>query len=380
MKFRHAFAAVSTLGLLATSTASAQFLPRVNGLAYGNSISIGHTANPEYDLDIRNNHLRAVYVESAVNSGRSTSIFARNGSIVGTAIFGLGSSAGGRNVGVYGKTNSPIGKGVLGHAEQGSGVHGRTSIGVAVLGESTGNGYAGMFLGGENYFENNVGIGVVNPAMPLHVSGNVRLDNSRIYFGAPNENNGDLIFLGRENLAGDVSTLTLQLGSDQTPTGQTDWFRIRTGNAALIWFSSNGDAFKPNGGAWSVLSDERAKHDIEELDGTLDKLLDLHGKSFYYNDPTAMGAGEGQRVGFIAQEVEDVFPQWVGEMDDGTKTLSITGFEAMAVEALRDLRQEKDAQIAALDKELGTVRSENEELAKRLATLEAMLRELTAAE
>ena len=51
----------------------------------------------------------------------------------------------------------------------------------------------------------------------------------------------------------------------------------------------------------------------------------------------------------IAQEVEQVFPQWVSQSSpDAYKQLAFSGFEALTVEALRDLRSEKDAEIAHL--------------------------------
>lgn len=74
----------------------------------------------------------------------------------------------------------------------------------------------------------------------------------------------------------------------------------------------------------------------------------------------------------MAQEVERVFPDWVREREDGMKLVSVRGFEALSVAALRDLRAEKDAEIDAL-------RSENSELRARLDAVEATLARLAAA-
>jgi hypothetical protein len=41
----------------------------------------------------------------------------------------------------------------------------------------------------------------------------------------------------------------------------------------------------------------------------------------------------------VAQEVEEVFPEWVGRDSEGSKTVCIRGFEALTIEALRELRQ-----------------------------------------
>ncbi|MGH7134044.1 MAG: tail fiber domain-containing protein [Phycisphaerales bacterium] len=137
-------------------------------------------------------------------------------------------------------------------------------------------------------------------------------------------------------------------------------------NATL---SVNGTASKPGGGAWSTFSDARLKQDIRPLDNALARLLRLHGVSFAYTDPAAIGELAGPRVGFVAQDVETVFPDWVSTAAGagGYKMLTIRGFEALAVEALRDLRAEKDAQIESL-------RRENTELKAQLDRIEAALK------
>lgn len=124
----------------------------------------------------------------------------------------------------------------------------------------------------------------------------------------------------------------------------------------------NGSAGKPGGGSWSVASDVRLKKNIQPLQGALDKLLQLHGVTFEYKDPEAINELPGQRMGLIAQEVEKVFPDWVEEGPDGMKRLTVRGFEALTIEALRQVREEKDARIARLEEENAAVRHELAEL------------------
>jgi hypothetical protein len=114
----------------------------------------------------------------------------------------------------------------------------------------------------------------------------------------------------------------------------------------------NGEAGKPGGGSWAAASDRRLKKDIQDLKGVLDKLLSLRGVSFEYKDPQAINELSGKQIGMIAQEVERVFPQWIDEGADGYKRLTFRGFEALVVEALRELRDEKDAKIASLEARL----------------------------
>ena len=137
--------------------------------------------------------------------------------------------------------------------------------------------------------------------------------------------------------------------------------------------SVNGDAGKPGGGSWSVFSDRRLKKSVEDLDGALETLLDLRGVSFEYKDAAAIGELEGERRGFIAQEVEGVLPDWVEDTETGYKQLTIRGFEAFAVEGLRELNDRRDAEIAKKDAEIAALRDELGSLKNEFASLKAMV-------
>ncbi|MFN0132660.1 MAG: tail fiber domain-containing protein [Phycisphaerales bacterium] len=186
----------------------------------------------------------------------------------------------------------------------------------------------------------------------------------------------------RKTFVGMAAALALCAGSASVMaqgTGITYQGQLKNSGAAVnsatdkqfsLWTMAAGgfagQALKNGGGAWAVLSDARAKHDIAPLTGALDKLSQLQGRTYFYNNPKTVGPGEGQCTGFVAQEVEEVFPEWIGTLADGTKTLSITGFEALTVESLKTLRAEKDAQIAR-------VKADNEALKARLEKIEALL-------
>jgi hypothetical protein len=114
----------------------------------------------------------------------------------------------------------------------------------------------------------------------------------------------------------------------------------------------NGGAAKPGGGSWSSLSDARLKHDVATLQHSLEKLLALRGVSFVYDQPAAIHELPGVRIGMLAQDVEKIFPDWVEIGADGYRRLTYRGFEALTVEALRELRREKDAEIAVLRGEI----------------------------
>ena len=94
------------------------------------------------------------------------------------------------------------------------------------------------------------------------------------------------------------------------------------------------DAFSANP------SDRSLKKDITSLTGALQKLLQLHGVNFFWKEPEQMRNQSGPQTGLIAQEVEKVFPDWVTIAPNGYKALTIRGFEALVIEALRELHDE----------------------------------------
>ncbi len=162
--------------------------------------------------------------------------------------------------------------------------------------------------------------------------------------------------------AGDVIVTAgkVQLGSGDVELG--------TGDLVI----AAGDAFKPGGGSFGVVSDARLKKDVRSLRGALDTLAGLRGVTFEYRDPAAVGQLPGRQTGLIAQEVERVLPEWVGERADGVKFVAPRGFEALVATALRELRAEKDAEIAAL-------RSRLADLEDRAAADDVRLRRLERA-
>tara|TARA_R110000868_G_scaffold119469_2_gene316753 strand:- start:28411 stop:30213 length:1803 start_codon:yes stop_codon:yes gene_type:complete len=125
----------------------------------------------------------------------------------------------------------------------------------------------------------------------------------------------------------------------------------------------NGSAGKTGSALWSVFSDARLKTNIHTMTGSLDILSSLRPVTFNYKDPNHFSYTPGTIPGLIAQEVQQVLPQWVEEAEDGYLYLNPIGYEAMVIDALQELRAEKDAQIQQLQ-------TQNQQLQSRLDKLE----------
>jgi endosialidase-like protein len=98
----------------------------------------------------------------------------------------------------------------------------------------------------------------------------------------------------------------------------------------------NGSAAKPAGGSWADLSSMgKYKQDRVPLTGALDRLLQLQGYTYTHTHPSH--AGMGPEMGFVAEEVQTVFPEWIIQTEPGEMSYGEQGMSALVVEALREL-------------------------------------------
>lgn len=191
--------------------------------------------------------------------------------------------------------------------------------------------------------------------------------------------NTDITLMNDTNRGYNLVSVPNGVNAGTFAIGEVDARTANVGFTNRLLIAPNGDvsvsanAFKPGGGAWAVSSDARLKRDVSTLSGSLDRLLALRGVNFSYriDGPKALTA-PGSQIGFIAQEVEKVFPQWIGEKE-GYKTVGITGFEALTVEALRELRFESALIDQAQRAELDQLRDENTALRQSDAELRTEL-------
>lgn len=252
-----------------------------------------------------------------------------------------------------------------------------------------------------------VGIGTSTPGHALDVRGNVRLGesqnhridiegtvrlyaedfkmrnaadthdavrltgDSRIILNDPNTGNEAVLITHSGNKVqcwNDGNDITVKLRGQGPGDAGALYLYDANGNESIVLRADDGSACKPGGGSWTSCSDLRLKKNVRSLDGALDKLLALRGVTFEFKDPESINELTGIRTGMIAQEVEKVFPDWIHEESDGYKRLTFRGFEALAVEALRELRAEKDARIAAQQEQIDRMEA-------RLKRLEAAIKQ-----
>lgn len=95
----------------------------------------------------------------------------------------------------------------------------------------------------------------------------------------------------------------------------------------LVQRSSTGQV---NATGFNTLSDIRLKGDILDLENSLEKILAISGKSYFFKNNK-----ERREFGFIAQEVEKVIPEIVH--GEGIKTINYQSVIPILVEAIKTL-------------------------------------------
>jgi hypothetical protein len=246
-------------------------------------------------------------------SGDAYGVFGQSASPSGRGVYGLATAASGDAYGVYGLSESPFGSGVVGWATATSG------SGWGVFGQSaspSGRGVYGLAsaTSGTNY-------GV---------------------FGHSSSPNGVGGYFRSGGKAGARIT-------DPNNNYHSDWPATWAGGLETWDIVCASIRYT----ALVARSDERLKREIQPLDTSneLQRLLQLRPVSYYWRDERL---SQERQYGFIAQELQGVFPELVEEGGD-EKILSVN-YQAL-IPLLVNALQEQEARIHRLEAELQQLRA-----------------------
>lgn len=115
--------------------------------------------------------------------------------------------------------------------------------------------------------------------------------------------------------------------------------------------------------SFTNLSDRKIKENIRPMDGALEKLLQLEGKTYDLKRDFVMGNGElsleksavleaerKDKIGFIAQEVEEIFPELVHHnAENDLKSVDYIGLIPVLVESVKTLNDRVEEQQEIID-------------------------------
>ena len=105
--------------------------------------------------------------------------------------------------------------------------------------------------------------------------------------------------------------------------------------------SASGDVVAAGDVVAYYTSDIRLKDNIEVIKGSLDKIGEIRGVEFDWNEQAPGWARErGHDVGVIAQEVEKVLPEVVQKRKSGYLGVDYKRIIPLLIESVKELKQE----------------------------------------
>ena len=161
---------------------------------------------------------------------------------------------------------------------------------------------------------------------------------------------GDLLTAYASGSSGDRFNIELDTGNSLA--------KISSGGGYNLTFSTEGGTmnFESSGmgtatysfdGDVVISSDARLKSNIVSLGSTLSKLLQIDGKSYEMKGK--------QKIGVLAQEIQDVFPELVSEDDNEMLAVNYQGLVPVLINALKEQESKIIDQQAQIDKLRETV-------------------------
>lgn len=166
---------------------------------------------------------------------------------------------------------------------------------------------------------------------------------------------------------GDVSAVNMQWGAggDIRWNPTYNYIQVNQGSSQrMVWACDNGynyaqRFYQPGGGSTYNWSDARLKTDVTDYSGGLSLLQQLRPVEYTW-DCDQIPANGQREIGLIAQEVETIYPKWVGRYSEEPHTRTSDGAEIADVKALGFGNDFNVIVIAAI-----------KELAARIEALEA---------
>jgi hypothetical protein len=247
---------------------------------------------------------------------------------------------------------STTGTGVSGGTTgAGYGVAGSSAGGRGVYGSDSSNGVGGYFTSASGY-----GVFATSSGSDAAVKGTINATGASGAIVGVGNGYGNAVYgtASGSSYAGVYGTGTTGTGVYGVTSGTDGYGVLGTCSGTGCYggyFSANvnvtsGNSYYYKGTTGTCIggacpSDRRLKHNIEPLAASIDKILQLQGVSFEWINADGRSP-KGTQTGFIAQEVEKVFPAWVDEGHNGYKAITLPPIEfaALTVESFR--AQEKE--------------------------------------
>ena len=153
------------------------------------------------------------------------------------------------------------------------------------------------------------------------------------------ESNYDFVRLTFTNTASANSWVVAAL---PTPVNGDALFNINYAGLDAFSLAGNGNGYFPGvvvATSFTQNSDKRLKENIKPLENALSNIQRVNGYTYNWKDKSK---GTTQQIGFIAQELEEIFPQLVTTDNKGMKSVAYANMVTVLLEAIKEQQKEID--------------------------------------
>ena len=136
--------------------------------------------------------------------------------------------------------------------------------------------------------------------------------------------------------AGNTTSTSISITNNTASTSKTTGALVVTGG-----IGTSGDIFAGGDIVAYASSDIRLKDNVELISNPLQKINQIGGYSFVWNEEK-QDIYKGKDYGVIAQEIEQILPELVDTRDNGYKAVKYDKLVSLLVECIKDLSKQMD--------------------------------------
>jgi hypothetical protein len=198
--------------------------------------------------------------------------------------------------------------------------------------------YSNWMVSGSHIYRasGNVGIGTSAPGELLHVrntSGTARIRVQSTTTSAIDFYNNTAYVAGIGVSVSEGHLFLYNGGNVSVKGGSLGIGNINPGQRLDI---TAGNGRVQSGYSWLTNSDARYKTNVSTLENVLDKIAGINGVRYDLKEDEEIITGHGKHIGFIAQELETEFPEFVITGEDGYKSVAYDKMTAVLLQAVKE--------------------------------------------
>jgi len=209
-----------------------------------------------------------------------------------------------------------------------------------------------------------IGTGTESPVRKLDVRGDVQIVTEPAMWGIP------------------LSARGIIVGQYHSPSWMPTIYGLNTSSYSIGHPSSRANVYGVNIHYYNLIppgSDVRLKENIRPCASVLSKLRRINTYTYNYKEEYLKKIlSEPQQAheieyGFLAQELQEIFPEFVVDIDSGMLSIRYIEMIPILTAAINEMQQVVETQNNELQQEIETLKAGNNELQQRIESLENAL-------